>query len=223
MAEQNTQQVLIENELCMAGCRYRFTGSCLAPYSLVLFARIQVGDLYFAMSCDELSDAWSSKRQTVEDEILNCVADLKRYYDPEAGLPESCPTGFSPTLVDEMFGETNEDGSINRNVRYTSSIFATLWDLDLMYNIAPQYDNADDSNVVSGAYDTQWEAFVNYTVDLALQQDMIIAAISGAVTALAILVHSRSPWLTFTGLLQIILSLPLAYFVYNLVAGLTFL
>jgi hypothetical protein len=125
--------------------------------------------------------------------------------------------------VDEAFGDMNEDGSINRIVRYTSSIFATRWRLESLFEIADQYDQAGQSDVVSGAYDTQWESFATFTTDAGLNRDMIVAAASAAVTTLAILVHTRSPWLTVTGLLQIILSFPLAYFVYKLVAGLEFL
>lgn len=36
------------------------------------------------------------------------------------------------------------------------------------------------------------------------------------------LVHTRSPWLTVVGLIQIIISFPLAYFVYSVVLRLTF-
>jgi protein dispatched 1 len=39
---------------------------------------------------------------------------------------------------------------------------------------------------------------------------------------MAILIHTRSPWLTLIGLAQIILSFPLAFFFYNVVLRLTF-
>jgi hypothetical protein len=51
---------------------------------------------------------------------------------------------------------------------------------------------------------------------------MILAMCSAAITVVAILVHTRSPWLTIVGLVQIGLSFPLAYFVYTFIARLEF-
>jgi 5-methyltetrahydrofolate--homocysteine methyltransferase len=51
---------------------------------------------------------------------------------------------------------------------------------------------------------------------------MILALGSAAITGVAITVHTRSPWITLVGLLQVILSFPLSYFVYKLIAGLEF-
>jgi hypothetical protein len=45
---------------------------------------------------------------------------------------------------------------------------------------------------------------------------------SALVTTLAMLVHTRSIWLTLIGLAQIIISFPLAFFFYNIVLRLTF-
>jgi protein dispatched 1 len=56
----------------------------------------------------------------------------------------------------------------------------------------------------------------------AIHLSMALAMGSACVTALAVLVHTRSPFLTMIGLLQIILSFPLAYFTYALVAQLQF-
>jgi len=53
-------------------------------------------------------------------------------------------------------------------------------------------------------------------------RDMALACASAFITALAILVHTRSPFLTGIGLLQIILSFPLSFFVYTFVGGLDF-
>jgi hypothetical protein len=51
---------------------------------------------------------------------------------------------------------------------------------------------------------------------------MAMAAGSAAVAMLAMLVHTRSPLLTAVGLIQIMLSIPLAYFVYYFMVGLDF-
>lgn len=42
------------------------------------------------------------------------------------------------------------------------------------------------------------------------------------ITAIAVLVHTRSPWITMVGLVQIILSFPLAFFVYTFIARMQF-
>jgi hypothetical protein len=49
-----------------------------------------------------------------------------------------------------------------------------------------------------------------------------LAVASLGITFLAMMVHTRSPWLTLLGLLQIIFGIPLAYFVYTFIAGLDF-
>ena len=51
-------------------------------------------------------------------------------------------------------------------------------------------------------------------------RDMTLAVGSAGVTIIAMLIHTKSPFLTLMGLLQILLSFPLAYFVYYFIAGL---
>jgi hypothetical protein len=216
LSEQNTQKVLVENKLCL-GCD---GGECLPPYSLVFFARLTVGDLNFTLSCDELSTQWVDYKDDVEAQLLSCVAAIKQSYSGEE-LPESCPTGFNPVLVDELFGETDGNGK-NTIVRYTSSIFATIYDVDALYKVAGEYDRAYNSEVVQGVYDNGNEDFVNQAIDSSLSSDMALALGSAVVTTLAMLVHTRSPWITLIGLCQIILSFPVAYFVYSLIARLEF-
>ena len=51
---------------------------------------------------------------------------------------------------------------------------------------------------------------------------MLLAFASSAITSVAILIHTRSLWLTIIGLFKIILSFPLGYFVYTFIFGLNF-
>lgn len=212
VAEESTQALLLADGLCF-GCG---DGRCLPPYSLVFFARLTVQDSSFSLTCDELSAAFANYVEAVEVEIHACVADLKGSYKDGEDLPESCPFGFSPTLIDERFS------SENNIIRYTSSIFASSNDTEALYEKASEYDRAGWSSVVQGAYDTQYEDFVGYKLDDSLTNDMILAMASAGIVAIAILVHTRSPWITGVGLLQIILSFPLAYFIYSLIARLEF-
>jgi len=145
LAEQNTQRVLKENGLCDT-CN---DGECLPPYSLVFFARLTVGDSTFSLSCAELATEWDSNYEALESELFACVEDIKASYDPDEPLPESCPRGFSPTLVDEQFSRSNPV------VQYTSTIFLSTGDLDGLWEKVDEYDRAENSDVVTGVYDTQ--------------------------------------------------------------------
>jgi preprotein translocase subunit SecF len=209
VAEDNTQRHLEMNGLCF-GCEE----GCLPPYSIVLYARLTVTD-GIGMTCQELRDAWAPYQATTEQEWKTCVEDIKATYTPNnEELPESCPSVFSPTIVDEFFDETSV-------LVYTSSIFATEEDdVNELYDAVDSFDR--ESDLVTGVYDTQDEDFVEIYLEDILTRDMALAMGSAVVVAIAIVVHTRSPFITFIGLIQIILSFPLAYFVYKIIAGLEF-
>jgi hypothetical protein len=210
VAETNTQRVLEENDLCF-GC----DEGCLPPYGIVFYARLTVPD-GMQMDCEELSQAWEPYEAAAQEQWLACVADVKASYDPtgDEELPESCPFGFHPVLVQGDFGETEL-------VMYTSSIFATdETHVDEMYEKVDSFDKGSD--LIEGAYDTQFENFSDLFRDDAVTRDMTLAMGSAVITFLAILIHTRSPFLTGIGLLQIILSFPLAFFVYTFICGLVF-
>lgn len=210
VAESTTQSVLESKGLCF-GCE---TG-CLPPYSVVLYARLIVPD-GFSLSCKELSDQWPEYQLQTEGEWSRCVADLKAVYDPTGSyvFPESCPLGFSPTLMQENFDETVL-------ISYTSSIFATSDEnVDDLYSTIESFDRG--SNNIVGAYDTQYEDFNMIFTDSSVGRDMALAMGSAAITTLAMVVHTRSLFITFIGLIQVILSFPLSYFVYTFLCQLDF-
>lgn len=205
-AEANTQALLEEKGLCF-GCDV----GCLPPYSIVLYARLTVDD-GFSLSCDELATAWKPFQANVEEEWITCVADIKTFYDVslDESLPESCPPYFGTELVEFDF---DQDGK----TLYTSSIFATIEDPDALYDQVDNYDRG--SGTVSGAYDTQNGNFVGIFLDIVLISDMMLALSSSIVVATAIILHTRSPFLTIMGLMQIIFSFPLSYFFYTMILG----
>jgi hypothetical protein len=165
IAEQNTQAVLEGNSLCEQ-CS---SGRCYPPYSLVLFARITVGDTSLSLSCQDLADAWSNVVGEMEKVLQDCVSDVTTDFIKYGSLPNQCPQGFSPTLVDGTFGsQTNFVG-------YTSSIFQTVNAQKELYEISGQFDRAAFSDVVYGAYDTADDAFNEYYVDSSVGSDMILA------------------------------------------------
>lgn len=217
VAEQNTQRILEEQGLC-SGC----DEGCLPPYSIVLLARMIVDD-GFEMSCSQLSRTWEDQHHVAfEQEIQQCVADLKSNAaasgtaasDSRGSLPESCPSYFTTAFVDGYVDD-------NEAVTYTSSIFITDdTAVDDMYEHVDKFDRGSD--LVKGAYDTQYADFVSLNEDEALASDMALAMGSAVIIVIAIMVHTKSPFLTLIGLLQIVFSFPLAFFVYKLILGLDF-
>jgi hypothetical protein len=233
-AEQNTQQVLVEMGACEGGCA-NTPGGCMPPFSLVLFARFYISDLTFTKSCEEVAREFQEQRASVEAQLLQCVADLRNpSFDfinnlgEQQPLPESCPLGFHPMLVDDMFGTNDtETGNLITAITYTSTVFTTdsYYDddeLDALYSVVDTFDRSTGEFVI-GAYDTQFEAFGQRLVDESLTRDMSMAIGSALFTTIAMLIHTRSPWLMIAGLFQVILSFPLAYFLYTIVGRLTFL
>ena len=215
-AEEITQSTLQEHNLCF-GCR---DDTCLPPYSIVLFVRLTVSN-GLQLDCDELGAAWGEytvdNGLQLEQELMKCTHDIATSFNATSNdnrLPDSCPPYFFPTLIDEWYSDTGL-------VEYTSSIFATKTtedDINDMFDLVGSFGTG--TGLIQGAYDTQYEDFVDIEVDNALVSDMALALGSALVTFLAILVHTRSPFLSVIGLLQIILSFPLAFSVYTFVGQL---
>jgi hypothetical protein len=211
--EALTQQYLAENNLCF-GCDS--DQKCLPPYSLVLYARLVVEN-GMTMDCQELAQNWEAYEMEGQDELVECVVDLKADYNPERDgqdFPASCPQGFSPMMLDELYDETNR-------IQFTSSVFATTYDdIDELYDAVDNYARGEEH--VSGAYDTQDEDFVNLSLDAQLGVDMSLALASAFVTTIAMIVHTRSLFLALTGLLQVTLSFPLAFGAYRFMGSIEF-
>ena len=149
-SEQETQRVLEQAGLCF-GCSDGT--SCLPPFGLVLYARLQVGDTGLQLSCSELKDAWAPYEAQTQAQWQDCVAAIKaNYTDDDPTLPSTCPFGFTTDLVQYDYDE-------NELVLYTSSIFPTRED-----DIDALYDHVDDfgkgnQKTIEGAYDTKGEHF----------------------------------------------------------------
>lgn len=209
-AEENTQKVLEERGLCEGCGDY----GCLPPYSIVLYARLKVPQ-GFSMTCRDLADSWAPYQSETEKRWQQCVTEIAAsgvaIEDP---LPASCETGFTAALVDTDFQSTGR-------VAYTSSVFMTKGDKkEELFEISGLYDRGSDS--IGGAFDTQHEDFVIMYANEALPQDMILAVGSAIITTVAVLVHTRSPFLTFIGSVQILLSFPMAFCIYRFLGQLTY-
>eukprot|EP00979_Chaetoceros_neogracilis_P017965 scaffold10546_cov266-Chaetoceros_neogracile.AAC.3 len=223
-AEMNTLKIMQDAKACET-CS---DGKCLPPLSLVLLLRNKLND--HESSCEDLMIAYTSDvQEAFTAELVTCTNEYVANFDTTSlspGSTPSCPAGFQPTLVDFFFGK---DG--NTKLRITSSYFNT-YDTSLdangkekreqdLYKVFQKFDGAD-GNTVKGVYDTVSEAFNTIYVDNLVISDMGLAVASLGITFTAMFVHTRSPWLTVIGILQIIFAIPLAYFVYVFIAGLTF-
>jgi len=219
-SEQNTQNFLIESDkahTCGSGNEEQY----LPPYSIILFARLTVQN-GLILSCEQLTEAWSKYNivnPTFKTQLQACALDMVQGYSPATDgptLPPSCPPFFSATIIDTAFAAYGQ-------LEYTSSLYFSKRLSRDRYFIYQNVDELDPgTSRIKPAYDTQREDLINYEIDNALQNDMRLASISGLITALAILVHTRSLFLTIIGLCQIMLSFPLAFAVYHFVFGLEF-
>jgi len=90
LAEEQTQKVLEDRGLCF-GCK---DGGCLPPYSVVLYARLEVPN-GFQLSCRELADAWAPYQEETEEEWKKCVKHMRTRESEEDRGP--CKATFTGT------------------------------------------------------------------------------------------------------------------------------
>jgi len=228
-SEEATQRILQEHNLCF-GCPGEETttttesssssssSSCLPPYSLTLIVRLIIPN-GMDMDCTTLAQTYANLQfqKPAEQTLLQCVEaveNIAALEDGGQGMPSECL--FYPSIVDEFFDTTER-------ISYTSSIYATYDSeqaIQDMYDLVDEYDRGTKN--LQGAYDTQLEDFVNILMDKAVNSDMVLSVGSAFITAMAILIHTRSPFITVIGLVEIILAFPLAYFTYRIICGLVF-
>jgi hypothetical protein len=223
---------------------------CIQPYSLVGLARVYMRAQYGfkslgtehilpSMSCERLKSVWSARVQKEFKEVLlECTSYMleELQLTPASNLEySSCKTFpiMTASLVDDQFLDTGR-------VTYTSSIFATKNNpasVKLMYNAekgkllqnplkSEEYssssfeDNFFDVGI-NTLYATSKQGFYEMYLEGRLPVDVAILGASLIVTVVCVLIHTRSPFLTIMGVLQILLTLPLGYFVYYFICGVT--
>jgi len=192
-----------------------------------------------SMSCERLKSVWSARVQKEFKEVLlECTSYMleELQLTPASNLEySSCKTFpiMTASLVDDQFLDTGR-------VTYTSSIFATKNNpasVKLMYNAekgkllqnplkSEEYssssfeDNFFDVGI-NTLYATSKQGFYEMYLEGRLPVDVAILGASLIVTVVCVLIHTRSPFLTIMGVLQILLTLPLGYFVYYFICGVT--
>lgn len=173
------------------------------------------------MNCNTLVAAWNASLPLVKDHLNKIVSDLRNnVHSTEKTLDFSDPLRAVALFVDSSYGV---DG--NGMVRYTSSIFPTVYSgksVKDVFALRDELDRAESSQYIRGSFDTSGEDFGKLVTDTLLISDVKLVAVSLVVTTFAILFHTRSLWLTAIGLMQIILSFPMAYFFYSIVLRLEF-
>lgn len=223
----------LENISSCYKCGNEGDGKCVDPYSLVLMARLHLmaNDITQfptispsdTISCDALQSSWTADvQQQFTEQLKSCVYLSILMSSDDANKLEtivngnlSCafPFRFLPTIVDESFPTSDPP-----LVRYSSSYYATKKSQDIVYemftaNENSAYDKAD------GVYDTTGVAsgdFYDYYSDSIVGKDMALAAGSAVVTTIAMMIHTKSPWLTLIGLIQILFSFPLGKYKFAL-------
>jgi len=220
-AEQNTLAVMESENACLKYC-----GKCLPPHSLILVLRDHLRSSVtdaLEIPCEDLINLYSSSvRSDFTAMLVNCTDSIKEMFALGASKDDykitSCPDSlpFIATVVERSFSKESE------MVHYTSSYFPTdTLQLDRLNNVVDEMDRGDGS-IVQGSYSTGDGYFIDILVDKNIEKDMLLATTSFLITMIAILVHTRSPWLACIGILQIFFSIPLAYFVYYFVAQFKF-
>ena len=248
LVEENTLGVLEELDVCHQCPIDETDGSaqmkCLQPYSLVTAARLylnllegitQPEYLVPSISCDELRTRWGI---SVQEQFTAILTGCTKYMLQKAKIEEledgeysSCPLPImTATLVDKDFLQTDL-------VRFTSSIYATKSDTSSVKSMYAA-DRAGQFLVscekessfgggyielgVNSLYSTGRQGFYELYLNEILPNEAAISVAAVIVTSLCVLFHTKSPFLTLLGLMQIVLALPVAYFVYYFICRLSF-
>mmetsp|Transcript_11561 Transcript_11561/g.17334 ORF Transcript_11561/g.17334 Transcript_11561/m.17334 type:complete len:851 (+) Transcript_11561:73-2625(+) len=209
-AEKQTIESLGQNGFCTS-CE---NNRCIAPFSLVTAIAIYLG-LADDTTCEDFIAAYEPAQDQITQSLVTCANAMR--------TPGPCDLPlFGPHLVDADFG--NEAG--NTFLKFSSSYFYSSFSIDdsdakRLFDINDTFGSSDGKRV-TGVYDTNSDDFNFLAQDEYMLKDVGLAFVSVVVTTCAILLHTKSPFLTIMGSLQIIFSAPLAFCVYHFIAGVTF-
>lgn len=219
---------------------------CMRPYSLVRFARLYLLFLEGSvdplsnsreileplLSCEDLRSRWTttiglqftSQLETCTNHMLEQV-EIRE----STGKYDACaefPINTAPIVDDEFL--------LTGIVRYTTSIYVTkadetsvskLYDLDQSNRLVgvpsdKYFEHAYHEVAINSLYTTSKQGFYERYLLSLVPRDAAVSIGGLIVTTGCILFHTKSPFLTLMGLFQIVLALPVAYFMYYFVCGL---
>lgn len=189
-----------------------------------------------SIDCTSLRDQWTP---TIHAQFTSMLQSCSNYAMERAELKPITNGQYTKcvlplpimTVVDDRFPLSNPP-----IIRYTSSIYATKNDeasIKAMYRADQSnqfHTGSSESSILQGLYEaginsiyaTPKQSFYELYLEEILPKDLGLAIGSVIATAICILIHTRSPFLTLMGLAQIVLAFPLSYFVYYFVFGLEF-
>lgn len=237
--EQHVLQILEDEDLCYK-CSDGAGGACIQPFSLVGLARafVEFGvtghitlspEVYLSptMTCQGLREVWKpAVKSSFTSMVRECTLDL-------LGKPSTCPlhtADIVAPLVDQAFVDSGV-------LRYSTSIYATKKDSDSiqrMYefelsNMLSLDRNLDGQNAIQSSYEVgidplyflQDGGFYLRRLYTAIDSEYLLFAVALAACFLCILVHTRSALITFFGILQIALAIPISWIIYCHALGLS--
>lgn len=218
--EQAIVDILNHQSTLCASCT---DGKCLHPSSLISLVR-HFTNTEPETGCQELVNVYKDIQPLFTLALHECVEDIRANFDPNSPSPTGnitkCSPQFRAFMVDDVFLLHD-----NFNVAYTASSFPIPGDRSekdkLLFKLRDLFP-ATDLSILSGRYEMNLEVFYDQYIGKILLNDIVFAFISTTATVIGIVIHTKSLWLTLFGLLQIIISVPWAYFVYYFVARLSF-
>ena len=223
--------------------------NCVQPYSLVAVARLylrfrEAGSfdlestttseiLNPSISCSSLKTMWTTSVQSEFTQIaMACTKQAMESSLTTSSNPMCPPFALAAaSFVDEQFLQSGI-------VQYTASIFATksdsssiksLYEADKsnLFSAAPKNDSKKSSIFEPVLYEVGMNAlyadgedvFYNYYFWEVVPKEIAIQIGALLATVISILACSGSPFLTFIGSIQMILSLPFGFVVYYFIFG----
>ncbi len=244
MNEKHVLESMEENDLCYK-CPVDEGSSqdrCIQPYSLVAAARLYLQavstwsidftpDIYLSpsLSCEDLRNAWT---KTVQSDFTNVLLDCTNSLLAEYNLGESVSDPPTCQLPDAKIVASLVDVNfpISGKVEYTAAIYASKQDtdsLDELYKLDTSGTFSQEGDALTGFYEVGFQplylnpdgGFYMRDIHRAIAMDVLLSVAACAVAGLLILWHTKSVYLTFFGLLQIILALPISWVLYRFVLG----
>lgn len=128
-----------------------------------------------------------------------------------------------------IYSQVDVDFLETKYIRYTTSIFATknswdarqtMYEMDRQgkYSLQFEEDSAFEESYyelgINSLYTSPKMGFYEQYLNWRMPTDALIAGFATVITTGCIVFHTRSILLTFLGLVQIILAIPVSYFFY---------
>lgn len=184
---------------------------CQRPLSLVSQLRLLLPEGGDEMSCDALVDQYvsSGNAASASTSLADCAKAFLSATDP--WNVDNCPW----YLLDLL----DVDTGLGRGTQYSSSVFS----LHTTSGLEAEFGKwGRGGEVVEGVYDTRDEYLSDQKFQHYLNTDMMLSLAAMLVVIVAVLLHSRSAWITTVGFAQVFLSFPTAYFMFYFILGRSF-